>query len=103
MTFATWPEIDPQTGLNLRGDELLSKAREAMIAAAHVFNSVGLTFRNCSIVTCIIIGLISYARGCGGKVSTIATSSRTALRLGFPETCFLTVLVLREAGPPSRH
>jgi hypothetical protein len=52
--FATWPEIDPQTGLNLRGDELLIKAREAMIAAAHVFNSVGLTFlAELFVVTCI--------------------------------------------------
>src|SRR3954463_14261869 len=27
--FATGPDIDPQTGLSLRGDELLVKAREA--------------------------------------------------------------------------
>lgn len=25
--LATWPDIDPQTGLSLRGDELLIKAR----------------------------------------------------------------------------
>ncbi len=31
--LATWPDIDPQTGLSIRGDELLIKAREAMIAA----------------------------------------------------------------------
>jgi len=43
--LATWPEIDPDTGLSLRGDELLIKAREAMIAAVHIFNSAGLTFR----------------------------------------------------------
>src|SRR4051812_31389644 len=42
--LATWPEIDPSTGLSLRGDELLIKAREAMIAAVHVFNSAGLIF-----------------------------------------------------------
>lgn len=40
-----WPEIDPETGLSVRGDELLMKAREAMIAAVHTFNSAGLTFR----------------------------------------------------------
>jgi hypothetical protein len=43
--LATWPEVDPQTGLSLRGDELLIKAREAMIAAVHLFNGAGLTFR----------------------------------------------------------
>ncbi|MGH9340301.1 MAG: DUF3644 domain-containing protein [Acidobacteriota bacterium] len=43
--LAAWPEIDPQTGLNLRGDELLIKAREAMVAAVHMFNGAGLHFR----------------------------------------------------------
>ena len=53
--LATWPAIDPQTGLSLHGDELLIKAREAMIAAVHTFNSAGLTFRaELFIVTCII-------------------------------------------------
>ncbi|WP_374330785.1 DUF3644 domain-containing protein [Aestuariivirga sp.] len=40
-----WPEVDPETGLSIRGDELLIKAREAMIAAVHNFNGAGLTFR----------------------------------------------------------
>jgi hypothetical protein len=53
--LATWPDIDPQTGLSLRGDELLIKAREAMIAAVHIFNGAGLTFRaELFIVTSII-------------------------------------------------
>jgi hypothetical protein len=53
--LATWPEIDPQTGLSLRGDELLIKAREAMIAAVHTFNGAGLYFRaELFIVTTII-------------------------------------------------
>jgi Protein of unknown function (DUF3644) len=53
--LATWPDIDSQTGLSLRGDELLIKAREAMIAAVHVFNGAGLTFRTeLFIVTTII-------------------------------------------------
>jgi hypothetical protein len=43
--LASWPDVDPQTGLSLRGDELLIKAREAMIAAVHIFNGAGLTFR----------------------------------------------------------
>lgn len=43
--LATWPDIDAETGLSLRGDELLVKAREAMIAAVHTFNGAGLTFR----------------------------------------------------------
>ncbi|MGI4744844.1 MAG: DUF3644 domain-containing protein [Janthinobacterium lividum] len=53
--LATWPEIDPQTGLSLRGDELLIKAREAMIAAVQTFNGAGLYFRaELFIVTAII-------------------------------------------------
>lgn len=50
-----WPNIDPNTGLHLQGDELLVKAREAMIAAVHTFNSAGLYFRaELFIVTAII-------------------------------------------------
>lgn len=53
--LATWPEVDPQTGLSLRGDEVLIKAREAMIAAVHTFNGAGLYFRaELFIVTTII-------------------------------------------------
>ena len=53
--LTTWPEVDAETGLSLRGDELLIKAREAMIAAVHTFNSAGLTFRTeLFIVTAII-------------------------------------------------
>ena len=53
--LASWPEIDAETGLSLRDDELLIKAREAMIAAVHTFNSGGLTFRaELFIVTAII-------------------------------------------------
>jgi hypothetical protein len=53
--LAAWPEVDQQTGLSLRGDELLIKAREAMIAAVHIFNSAGLHFRaELFIVTTII-------------------------------------------------
>ena len=50
-----WPNVDPTTGLHLQGDELLVKAREAMIAAVHTFNSAGLHFRaELFIVTAII-------------------------------------------------
>lgn len=53
--LAAWPDIDPTTGLHLKGDELLIKAREAMIAAVHTFNSGGLFFRaELFIVTSII-------------------------------------------------
>lgn len=53
--IVSWPEVDAETGLSLRGDELLIKAREAMIAAVHTFNSAGLTFRaELFIVTAII-------------------------------------------------
>jgi hypothetical protein len=53
--LSSWPAIDAETGLSLRGDELLIKAREAMIAAVHTFNSAGLTFRaELFIVTAVI-------------------------------------------------
>lgn len=53
--LATWPDIDHETGLSVRGDELLIKAREAMIAAVQTFNAGGLTFRSeLFIVTAII-------------------------------------------------
>lgn len=53
--LTSWPEVDPQTGLALQGDELLIKAREAMIAAVHTFNGAGLNFRSeLFIVTCVI-------------------------------------------------
>ena len=53
--LSAWPNIDVQTGLNFRGDELLIKAREAMIAAVHTFNGVGINFRaELFIVTSII-------------------------------------------------
>jgi len=53
--LASWPNLDPETGLSSKGDELLVKAREAMIAAVHTFNSAGLTFRaELFIVTSII-------------------------------------------------
>jgi Protein of unknown function (DUF3644) len=50
-----WPDVDPGTGLHLQGDELLTKAREAMIAAVHTFNGAGLHFKaELFIVTSII-------------------------------------------------
>lgn len=53
--LASWPDVDPETGLSLQGDELLIKAREAMIAAVHIFNGAGLTFRaELFIVTAVI-------------------------------------------------
>jgi hypothetical protein len=51
-----WPNVDPGTGLNLQGDELLIKAREAMIAAVHTFNSAGLYFRAELFIVTAVIG-----------------------------------------------
>ena len=50
-----WPDLDPETGLSNRGDELLIKAREAMIAAVHTFNGAGLTFRAEIFITTAVI------------------------------------------------
>jgi len=53
--LTSWPNLDPETGLSSQGDELLIKAREAMIAAVHTFNGAGLTFRSeLFIVTTVI-------------------------------------------------
>ena len=53
--LTTWPNLDSETGLSAEGDELLIKAREAMIAAVHTFNGAGLTFRSeLFIVTAVI-------------------------------------------------
>jgi len=41
-----WPSIDHETGAALEDDELLIKAREAMLAAVQTFNSGGLNFRS---------------------------------------------------------
>ena len=54
--LAAWPEVDPQTGLSLHGDELLIKARKAMIAAVHVFNGAGLHFRAELFIVSAVIG-----------------------------------------------
>lgn len=53
--LANWPDVDHETGLSARGDELLIKAREAMIAAVHVFNSAGIMFRAELYITTTII------------------------------------------------
>jgi hypothetical protein len=50
-----WPNVDPNTGLHLQGDELLVKAREAMIAAVHSFNGAGLHFRAELFIVTIVI------------------------------------------------
>lgn len=50
-----WPDVDPETGLSNKGDELLVKAREAMIAAVHTFNAAGLTFRAEIFITTAVI------------------------------------------------
>ncbi|MGR9247042.1 DUF3644 domain-containing protein [Rhizobium leguminosarum] len=55
LFLATWPDVDHETGLSVRGDELLIKAREAMIAAVHIFNSAGLTFRAELFIVTVII------------------------------------------------
>lgn len=53
--LVVWPDVDPDTGLSTRGDELLIKAREAMIAAVQTFNGAGLLFRaEIFIVTAVI-------------------------------------------------
>jgi hypothetical protein len=42
----TWPQIDWRTGLHLYGDELLIKAREAMLLAVQSYNNPKTHFRS---------------------------------------------------------
>ncbi|WP_208247816.1 DUF3644 domain-containing protein (plasmid) [Rhizobium sp. T1470] len=74
-----WPDVDHETGLSVRGDELLIKAREAMIAAVHIFNSAGLTFRAELFIVSAIISwtylLHSYYRRHG--ISYVYKDKRT--------------------------
>jgi len=55
--FAAWPEIDPTTGLHLRGDELLVKAREAMLHAVQGFNNPRMHFKS---ETFIVLAVIAF-------------------------------------------
>lgn len=53
--LSIWPLSMADSGLNPESDELVIKAREAMIAAVHTFNGAGLTFRaELFIVTAVI-------------------------------------------------
>lgn len=50
-----WPQIDPTTGLHISGDELLLKAREAMLLAVQSYNNPRTYFKSeVFIVTAII-------------------------------------------------
>lgn len=55
--LASWPQIDPATGAHLKGDELLLKAREAMIQAVQGFNNPRAYFKS---ETFIVIAVIAY-------------------------------------------
>lgn len=55
--LAAWPQIDHATGAHLRGDELLVKAREAMIQAVQSFNNPRAYFKS---ETFIVVAVIAY-------------------------------------------
>lgn len=92
---SNYPDIDQQTGLSARGDELLLKAREAMIAAVNTFNSLGLMFRSeLFIVTAIIAWTyfmhawfkrqgIDYRYKKKGAVQTTKSGAELYWELGF--------------------
>jgi hypothetical protein len=52
-----WPDIDPQTGLHVLGDELLLKAREAMLLAVQSYNNPKTYFRS---EMFIVIAMIAW-------------------------------------------
>lgn len=55
--LAAWPQIDPTTGLHLRGDELVVKAREAMLHAVQGFNNPRAQFKS---ETFIVLAVIAF-------------------------------------------
>ncbi|MRX50435.1 DUF3644 domain-containing protein [Paracoccus sp. S-4012] len=55
--LAAWPQIDHATGTHFIGDELLVKAREAMIQAVQGFNNPRAYFKS---ETFIVIAVIAY-------------------------------------------
>lgn len=52
-----WPNIDPETGLSIRGDELLLKSREAMLNAVQCFNNPRALFKS---ETFIVVAVIAF-------------------------------------------
>jgi len=53
--LSNWPQIDWKTGLHIHGDELIIKAREAMVLAVQSYNNPNTYFRSeVFIVTAII-------------------------------------------------
>lgn len=92
--LTSWPNLEPETGLSAQGDELLIKAREAMVAAVHTFNGAGLTFRSeLFIVTTIIAWTyllhawfkregIEYRHIRNGQVQTTPDGADKYLELG---------------------
>lgn len=51
-----WPGINPDTGLHVRDDELLVKAREAMIQAVQCFNNPTSLFKSEIFIVVAVIG-----------------------------------------------
>ncbi len=83
--LSAWPSVDPETGLSVRGDELLIKAREAMIAAVHTFNGGGLLFRAEIFIVTAVIGwtylMHAYYRR-AGVVQTTPSGAEKYWELG---------------------
>ncbi|OSQ38540.1 hypothetical protein TMES_10250 [Thalassospira mesophila] len=92
--FDQWPGYDLETGLSTDGDDLVVKAREAMIAAVYVFNSAGLYFKTeLFIVTAIISWTyamhawfrkhrIDYRYSVRGEVQLTANGAEKYIELG---------------------
>jgi hypothetical protein len=105
--LATWPDVDPESGLSTQGDELLIKAREAMIAAVHVFNGAGLTFRTeLFIVTAMIAWtyLLHTWFGREGIDFRYTNSDGTVRKTKQGEDCYWDLaMCLHHANCPTSH
>lgn len=55
----SWPQIDPKTGLHIRGDERLIKAREAMLSAVQGYNDPKTYFKS-EIFICVAVIAYTY-------------------------------------------
>lgn len=54
--LASWPNIDPETGLSLQDDELIIKSREAMLFAVQAYNNPTTYFKSEMFIVSAVIG-----------------------------------------------
>lgn len=71
------PQVDPQTGLHIHGDELLIKAREAMLVAVQSYNNPKPQFRSEVFIVTAIIAWTYLFHAFSARASTTAIPIRS--------------------------